>query len=139
MADNAANSADTELDEIVVTAEQQSKQALGYSKISREDLENHPVANDLSQIIRTMPGVNLTNGGNSGQRGNPIEQWRAAKTAASEAMVRCGATITHHHAVGADHKPWMTAEVGDLGVEVLRAVKNVLDPGGILNPGKLIP
>ena len=75
----------------------------------------------------------------AGQRGNPIEQWRAAKTAASEAMVRCGATITHHHAVGADHKPWMTAEVGDLGVEVLRAVKNVLDPGGILNPGKLIP
>lgn len=70
LADDAANSADTELEEIVVTAEQQSKQALGYSKISREDLENHPVANDLSQIIRTMPGVNLTNGGNSGQRGN---------------------------------------------------------------------
>ncbi|AUZ04956.1 MULTISPECIES: FepA family TonB-dependent siderophore receptor [Vitreoscilla] len=61
---------DTELSAIVVTAEQQSKQALGYSKISRDDLEKHPVANDLSQIIRTMPGVNLTNGGNSGQRGN---------------------------------------------------------------------
>lgn len=75
----------------------------------------------------------------AGQRGNPIEQWHAAKTAASDAMVRCGATITHHHAVGADHKPWMTAEIGDLGVEVLRAVKNVLDPAGILNPGKLIP
>jgi alkyldihydroxyacetonephosphate synthase len=75
----------------------------------------------------------------AGQRGNPIEQWRTAKTAASEAMVRCGATITHHHAVGADHRPWMTAEVGDLGVEVLRAVKRVLDPAGILNPGKLIP
>jgi alkyldihydroxyacetonephosphate synthase len=73
------------------------------------------------------------------QRGNPIEQWRAAKTAASEAMVRCGATITHHHAVGTDHKPWMTAEVGELGVRVLRAVKDVLDPTGILNPGKLIP
>ena len=70
LADDAANNGDTELEEIVVTAEQQSKQALGYSKISREDLENHPVANDLSQIIRTMPGVNLTNGGNSGQRGN---------------------------------------------------------------------
>ena len=59
LADDAANNGDTELEEIVVTAEQQSKQALGYSKISREDLENHPVANDLSQIIRTMPGVNL--------------------------------------------------------------------------------
>ncbi|WP_280828252.1 FAD-binding oxidoreductase [Mycobacterium sp. OTB74] len=75
----------------------------------------------------------------AGQRGNPIEQWRAAKTAASQAIVGCGATITHHHAVGADHKPWMTAEVGELGVQVLRAVKQVLDPVGILNPGKLIP
>lgn len=73
------------------------------------------------------------------QRGNPIEQWRKAKTAASDAMVRTGATITHHHAVGADHRPWMTDEVGGLGVSVLRAVKSVLDPAGILNPGKLIP
>ncbi len=75
----------------------------------------------------------------AGQRGNPIEQWLAAKTAATDAMVRAGATITHHHAVGADHRPWMRDEVGDLGVEVLRAVKATLDPAGILNPGKLIP
>jgi alkyldihydroxyacetonephosphate synthase len=75
----------------------------------------------------------------AGQRGNPIEQWRKAKRAASDAMVGCGATITHHHAVGADHRPWMRDEIGDLGVEVLRAVKSVLDPAGILNPGKLIP
>ncbi|HET7742600.1 MAG TPA: FAD-linked oxidase C-terminal domain-containing protein, partial [Mycobacterium sp.] len=75
----------------------------------------------------------------AGQRGNPIEQWHKAKRAASDAMVGCGATITHHHAVGADHRPWMRDEIGDLGVEVLRAVKTVLDPAGILNPGKLIP
>ncbi|MGH3677938.1 MAG: FAD-binding oxidoreductase [Mycobacterium sp.] len=75
----------------------------------------------------------------AGQRGNPIEQWRKAKTAASDAMMRSGATITHHHAVGADHRPWMRDEIGDLGVEVLRAVKATLDPAGILNPGKLVP
>jgi len=75
----------------------------------------------------------------AGQRGNPIEQWHKAKTAASEAMMRTGATITHHHAVGADHRPWMRDEVGDLGVAVLQAVKSTLDPAGILNPGKLIP
>jgi alkyldihydroxyacetonephosphate synthase len=75
----------------------------------------------------------------AGQRGNPIEQWRKAKTAASDAMMRAGATITHHHAVGADHRPWMRDEVGDLGVQVLQAVKAALDPAGILNPGKLIP
>ncbi|OHV01910.1 FAD-binding oxidoreductase [Mycobacterium talmoniae] len=75
----------------------------------------------------------------AGQRGNPIEQWRAAKTAASEAIMAAGGTITHHHAVGVDHRPWMGAEIGDLGVQVLRAVKATLDPAGILNPGKLIP
>ena len=75
----------------------------------------------------------------AGQRGNPIEQWQAAKKAASDAIIATGATITHHHAVGADHRPWMRAEVGDLGVQVLRAVKATLDPAGILNPGKLIP
>jgi alkyldihydroxyacetonephosphate synthase len=75
----------------------------------------------------------------AGQRGNPIEQWRKAKTAASDAMVHTGATITHHHAVGADHRPWMRDEVGDVGVKVLQAVKATLDPAGILNPGKLIP
>ena len=62
-----------------------------------------------------------------------------AKKAATDAMVSTGATITHHHAVGADHRPWMRDEVGGLGVEILKAVKAVLDPAGILNPGKLIP
>ena len=75
----------------------------------------------------------------AGQRGNPIEQWEAAKKAASDAIVATGGTITHHHAVGADHRPWMRDEVGELGVQVLRAVKATLDPAGILNPGKLIP
>jgi alkyldihydroxyacetonephosphate synthase len=75
----------------------------------------------------------------AGQRGNPIEQWQAAKKAASDAIMAAGGTITHHHAVGADHRPWMREEVGDLGVQVLRAVKATLDPAGILNPGKLIP
>ncbi|OBI30061.1 flavoprotein [Mycobacterium sp. E2238] len=75
----------------------------------------------------------------AGQRGNPIEQWKAAKRAACDAIMATGGTITHHHAVGADHRPWMADEVGELGVQLLRAVKATLDPAGILNPGKLIP
>lgn len=70
---------------------------------------------------------------------DPVGQWQRAKDAACDAIVGAGATITHHHAVGTDHRDWMTAEVGPLGVEVLRAVKTTLDPTGILNPGKLIP
>ena len=73
------------------------------------------------------------------QRGDPIAQWRDAKSAACEAIIRSGGTITHHHAVGTDHRPWMTQEIGELGVRVLRAVKDCLDPAGILNPGKLVP
>jgi alkyldihydroxyacetonephosphate synthase len=73
------------------------------------------------------------------QDGHELEQWRAAKTAASEAIVAAGATITHHHAVGTDHAPYLRAEIGDLGIDILRAVKERLDPTGILNPGKLIP
>ncbi len=63
----------------------------------------------------------------------------AAKAAASDAMMAAGATITHHHAVGTDHRPWLTQEIGELGASVLRAVKADLDPTGILNPGVLIP
>jgi alkyldihydroxyacetonephosphate synthase len=69
----------------------------------------------------------------------PIAQWRAAKAAASEAIIAAGASITHHHGVGRDHLEWYEREIGALGVEALRAVKARLDPAGILNPGILIP
>ena len=70
--------------------------------------------------------------------GDEIEQWRAVKSAACNAIVGAGGTITHHHAVGRDHAPYMEAEVGRLGLEALRAVKERLDPNGIMNPGKLL-
>ena len=70
---------------------------------------------------------------------DPLAQWHRAKVAASDAMIAAGATITHHHAVGTDHKPWLAQEIGEVGVRVLRAVKTDLDPTGVLNPGVLIP
>jgi alkyldihydroxyacetonephosphate synthase len=73
------------------------------------------------------------------REGEEAAQWRAAKAAASDAIVAAGGTITHHHAVGADHAPWMRSEVGELGVELLRAAKERLDPRGVMNPGKLVP
>ncbi len=71
--------------------------------------------------------------------GQEIEQWRAAKTAACEAIVATGGTITHHHAIGQDHAPYMRAEVGETGLVALRALKERLDPAGVMNPGKLLP
>ena len=73
------------------------------------------------------------------EQGSEIEQWHAAKSAACDAIVSHGGTITHHHAIGRDHAPWMPQEVGELGVEALAAVKARLDPAGIMNPGKLLP
>ncbi len=72
------------------------------------------------------------------REGEEIEQWRAAKAAASVAIVEGGGTITHHHAVGRDHAPWMEQEIGSTGVSALRALKSELDPAGIMNPGKLL-
>lgn len=69
---------------------------------------------------------------------DPAARWRAAKAAATESMVRAGASITHHHAVGRDHAPWLADEIGPLGVDVLRAVKARLDPTGVCNPGVLV-
>ena len=73
------------------------------------------------------------------QADDPLAQWRAAKTAASDAIAAAGATITHHHAVGTDHKRWYADEIGPVGVQLLRAVKQSVDPVGVLNPGVLIP
>lgn len=71
--------------------------------------------------------------------GGELDQWREIKTAACEAIVSAGGTITHHHAVGRDHAPYMAAEVGEVGLDVIRAAKDRLDPAGIMNPGKLLP
>lgn len=70
---------------------------------------------------------------------DPEGQWQRAKAAACEAISDGPlGTISHHHAVGVDHAPYLDREIGDLGVEVLAAVKHTLDPEGVLNPGKLV-
>lgn len=94
----------------------------------------------LCHISHTYPtGASLYFTVVCAQAADPLAQWTRAKRAAGDAIVAAGGTITHHHAVGRDHRPWMTDEIGELGVAVLRAVKNAVDPTGILNPGKLIP
>lgn len=66
-----------------------------------------------------------------------LEQWQTAKKAAGDEIAGRG-TISHHHAVGVDHQPWLEAEIGGIGNEVLAATKRAVDPQGILNPGKLL-
>jgi alkyldihydroxyacetonephosphate synthase len=73
------------------------------------------------------------------QDDDPATQWRTAKAAASDAIVASGATITHHHGVGTDHRAWYAEEIGPVGAAMLRAAKAAVDPAGILNPGILLP
>lgn len=72
------------------------------------------------------------------RRGQEAEQWAAIKAAVSETMMAEGATITHHHAVGRDHRPWYDRQRPELFAAALRGAKAALDPKGIMNPGVLI-
>jgi alkyldihydroxyacetonephosphate synthase len=68
-----------------------------------------------------------------------LDRWRRLKAAASAAIVAHGGTISHQHGVGRDHRPWLTAEKGELGMAALEDVARRLDPDGLLNPGVLLP
>lgn len=70
--------------------------------------------------------------------GSEIEQWTEIKSAAGDALIKFGGTITHHHAVGRLHRPWYDQQRPEPFATALRAVKRALDPAGILNPGVLI-
>jgi alkyldihydroxyacetonephosphate synthase len=65
-------------------------------------------------------------------------QWRTIKGAALDAVIANGGTVTHHHAVGRDHRPWYDKQRPPLFAEALRAAKKALDPQGLFNPGVLI-
>jgi alkyldihydroxyacetonephosphate synthase len=73
-----------------------------------------------------------------GRHGDLEGQWRTIKSAAGDALISAGGTITHHHAVGRDHRPWYDRQRPDLFAAALQAAKRALDPLGLLNPGVLI-
>jgi alkyldihydroxyacetonephosphate synthase len=73
-----------------------------------------------------------------GRHGVLREQWQAIKRAAGDALIAAGGTITHHHAIGRDHRPWYDRQRPELFAAALRAAKAALDPQGVLNPGVLI-
>ena len=73
-----------------------------------------------------------------GRRGAEIEQWMAVKRAVSDAILQAGGTITHHHAVGRDHRPWYDRQRPEPFAQALRGAKAAVDPAGIMNPGALI-
>ncbi len=73
-----------------------------------------------------------------GRHGSLMEQWHTIKSTALDAVIDAGGTVTHHHAVGRDHRPWYDRQRPPLFAEALTAAKRALDPKGLLNPGVLI-
>jgi alkyldihydroxyacetonephosphate synthase len=73
------------------------------------------------------------------RRGSEVAQWDEVKSAAGEAILTAGGSITHHHAVGRDHRPWYDRQRPEPFARALTAAKHELDPAGILNPGVLLP
>ena len=73
----------------------------------------------------------------SGTR-DPLEEYDTVKRAVQQAFVDSGATLSHHHAVGTEHAPWLEQDISAAGVAMLDALFDGVDPGGNLNPGKII-
>ncbi|HDZ10941.1 MAG TPA: FAD-binding oxidoreductase, partial [Bacteroidetes bacterium] len=71
--------------------------------------------------------------------GKELEEWWEIKKAASDAIVSAGGTISHHHGIGLDHRPWLKQQMDGTSLRLLRQIKQTLDPNGIMNPGKLLP
>jgi alkyldihydroxyacetonephosphate synthase len=73
------------------------------------------------------------------QEGREMEQYLRVKRAVQQSFIDCGATLSHHHAVGTEHLPWLAADISPLGVRAVAALKHGLDPNNIMNPGRLQP
>lgn len=88
----------------------------------------YPTGSSLYFILLARPHV-----------GQELEEWWRIKKAASDAIVAARGTISHHHGIGLDHRPWLVHEIGKEGIRLIRSLKQTVDPKGILNPGKLLP
>ncbi len=92
----------------------------------------------ISHSYRSGASVYFTFGFKQ-QLGREMEQYLRVKYAAQQSFMDHGATLSHHHAVGTEHLPWLAADISPLGVKAVAALKQGLDPGNIMNPGRLRP
>jgi alkyldihydroxyacetonephosphate synthase len=72
-------------------------------------------------------------------KGRELEHYYDYKRLVTDAILRLGGTLSHHHAVGVEHRAWVSQDISPSGLQALRALKNSLDPKQVLNPGKLLP
>lgn len=131
--------------ETLETAQQWSGHKALYETV-RSTLDDALKANGMDGIVmchlshayRDGASLYFTVISTQGPDGGAVT-WPRIKLAACEAIQQAGGTLSHHHATGRDHAPWMEGEIGNSGIDALRALKEQFDPAGIMNPGKLIP
>ena len=111
------------------------REAVG--RVLDETLEAPSLSCRFTHVYPDGPAPYYTFSG-IGRQGAEIEQFFTIKRAASEAVIAAGGTITHHHAVGRQHRPWYDQQRPELFASALRAAKRELDPNGVMNPGVLI-
>ena len=92
----------------------------------------------LSHSYRTGASLYFTFGCLQ-REGREIEQYLYVKKAAEDAFMKNGGTLSHHHAVGTEHLPWVEDDLSPTGLKAVKALKAGLDPNDIMNPGKIIP
>jgi alkyldihydroxyacetonephosphate synthase len=73
------------------------------------------------------------------QLGHEMGQYLQVKRAVQQSFMDHGATLSHHHAVGTEHMPWLAADISPVGVRAVSAIKHGLDSANIMNPGRLLP
>jgi len=115
------------LDEFVASVGDRAREALGAGSVTCRITHAYP--DGAAPYFTVLAPA---------RRGAEVEQWDEVKAAASEAVEAAGGTITHHHAVGRDHRPWYDRQRPDPFAAALRAAKAAVDPAGILNPGVLV-
>ena len=108
------------------------------AKFARESTKKGYIGCHISHTYKTGASLYFTYGVKQ-IPGKELDQYYGYKHFVTDTFVKNGGTLTHHHAVGYEHTEWMEEEVSRTGLQALEAVKDSLDPKGILNPGKLLP
>ena len=94
----------------------------------------------ISHVFPTGAALYFTIIGNlkGTEESDVLAQWDTIKSRVNDTILELTRATSHHHGVGRDHAPWLATEIGDGGIRMLRALKDELDPAGIMNPGALL-
>lgn len=134
----AADTAETSVDWDKVTPCMQAIEAAAHAALAEFDEKVHAFTH-LSHVYPQGSSIYSTFIYRAApDRDETHARWQRLKRGVSEVMVKYGGTISHQHGVGIDHKPYLPAEKRPLGISTLQSVMQHFDPGGIMNPGKLV-